>query len=92
LKLIEPVEDVDTPALESMPVTADDGLMIPDIEGAAGRPVETVMVGRGAGANEIEMYIPADTSGPGTTMKGPVVIFRGIYRPGSVFDDLFSID
>ena len=42
--------------------------------------------------NEIEMYIPANTSGPGTTMKGPAVIFRRTYRPGSVFDDLFSID
>jgi len=80
LRLIEPVEDIETPAVESMPVTADDGLMVPDIEGAAGRPVETVMVGRGDGAIEIEMYIPADTSGPGTKMKGPAVIFRRTYR------------
>ena len=75
-----------------MSVTADDGLMVPDIEGAAGLPVETVMVGMGAGANEIAMYIPSDTSGPGTTMKGPAVILRRTYRPGSVFDDPFSID
>jgi hypothetical protein len=46
----------------------------------------------GPGANEIEICIPADTSGPGTKMKGPAVIFRGTYRQGSVFDDLFSVD
>jgi hypothetical protein len=46
----------------------------------------------GHGANKIEKCIPADTSGPGTKMKGPTVFFRGTYREGCVTDDPFSID
>jgi hypothetical protein len=75
-----------------MPVMADGGLMVSDVEGEAGLPVETVIVGMGACAIEIEKFIPAETSRPGTTMKGPTVIIRGTYRQGCVTDDPFSIE
>jgi len=66
--------------------------MLPDVDAAAGLPVETAIVGTGAGTNEIEMRIQADTSRPGTMMKGPAVIFRGTYRAGRLTDAPFSLD
>ena len=67
VELIEPIEDIDMPVVELMPVMVvelmpvmvDVGLMVPDIDDAAGLPEENVIVRLDPDANERETLIPA---------------------------------
>jgi len=75
VELIEPIEDIDMPVVELMPVMVvelmpvmvvelmpvmvDAGLMVPDIDDPAGLPKENGIVRPDPGANERETIIPA---------------------------------
>ena len=59
VELIEPIEDIDMPVVELMPVMVDAGLMVPDIDDPAGLPKENDIVRPDPDANERETIIPA---------------------------------
>ena len=67
VELIEPIEDIDMPVVELMPVMVvklmpvmvDAGLIVPDIDDPAGLPKENDIVRPDPDANERETIIPA---------------------------------